>query len=285
MSEESKYGLGNGITITTGFDVATQLPLDARTVVQTLDDLANIPNDYRYEGLLVFVIDGEDGNKLYQWKKNLDENGNLSDNYSWGPIESEISSKEVLDLLEIDFDNTQSFLMQKNKKDFFPIVHETTVLVDSEGKTMVDKYQPKYDESLETEDKTITGSVNEINTKLEDTIADFKAEIEKTLQDLKDNIAKTQAEAEETIKKLQDDIKAKIEAFEKELDDKIALMDKEFADTMAEIDRQIASLKASIEEQIEQMLKDLDNSILSDDDVNNFMEQINANLAALDEIE
>ncbi len=322
MSEqnESRFGIGNGITITTSFDVASKLPLDSRSVVQTLDDLANIPADYRYEGLLVFVIDGaEDGNKLYQWKRNLDEDGNLSEEYSWGPIEAEVSAKDVLDLELIDFANTPSLVMQKNKKDFFPVVHEKFLYVDVmtkdeetgeelvEVKILGDKYQTIYDDKLATEDKTIAGSVNELNTKMEDTIAAFREEIETTLQKLKDDVAQMQADVKETTDKLKADVIADMAAFkqetedtfaalEKELNDMIAQMqaemaakmaaiDEEFANMKAEINRQMAELKASITDQVDQMLQDIDNVILSDDQVNNFMEQILANLAELDTIE
>jgi hypothetical protein len=328
---ESRFGIGNGITITTSFDVASKLPLDSRTVVQTLDDLANIPDDYRYEGLLVFVIDGEEnGNKLYQWKRNLDEDGNLSEEYSWGPIEAEVSAKDVLDLAVIDFANTPSLIMQKNKKDFFPIVHEKFLYVDVvtkdeetgeesiEVKILGDKYQTIYDEKLATTDKTIAGSVNEINTKMEDTIAAFREEITTTLQKLKDDVAQMQIETKETMDKLKADIiadmasfkketeetfaamqkeledmiaatesemQAMIEQMQKDMADKMAYMDAEFERMMAEINRQIAELRAAITDQVDQMLQDVDNVILSDEQVNDFMEQIRANLAELETIE
>ena len=309
MSEqnESRFGIGNGITITTSFDVASKLPLDARTVVQTLEDLANIPEDYRYEGLLVFVIDGEDGNKLYQWKRNLDEDGNLSEAYSWGPIEAEVSAKDVLDLAVIDFANTPSLIMQKNKKDFFPIVHEKFLYVDIvtkneetgeesiDVKVLGDKYQTIYDEKLATTDKTIAGSVNEINTKMDDTIAAFREEIESILQKLKDDVEQMQVdiiadmnsfkeETEKTFATMQKELEDMIAQMKKDMADKMAYMDAEFERMMAEINRQIAELRAAIADQVDQMLQDIDNVILSDDEVNNFMEQILANLAELDNI-
>jgi uncharacterized protein YoxC len=327
---ESRFGIGNGIVITTGFDVSAQLPLDSRTVVQTTADLANIPEDYRYEGLLVFVIDGEeDGNKLYQWKRNLDADGNLSTEYSWGPIEAEVSAKELFDLLEIDFENTPSLMMQKNKKDFFPIVHDSAVLahvssineetgeVTIELTTMDNKYQTIVDEDLETTDKTIVGSVNEINTKMEDSIDEFRKEISSTLQKLKDDVAQMQKETEEIMDQLKADIIADMAALKKETEetfaamqedlektiqdtiaqmnamiaqmqkdmaDKMAFMDSEFERMMAEINDEIAALRESITSQVDQMLQDVDNVILSDDQVNDFMRQIRENLDALADI-
>lgn len=110
MSEQSKFVFGKGITITTGFDVSTQLPLDSRTVVGSMDDLANISKSVIYEGLLVFVIEED---KLYQWKRSLLEDGTLSKEYGWGPIEAEVSTKEIRNKQEIDFNNTPPLMMQK----------------------------------------------------------------------------------------------------------------------------------------------------------------------------
>lgn len=331
MSEqnESRFGFGNGIVVTTGFDVSTKLPLDSRTVVQTIDDLANIPEEYRYEGLLVFVIDGEeDGNKLYQWKKNLDADGNLSEGYSWGPIEAEVSAKDFLDELDIDFENTPILMMQKNKKDFFPVVHDSTVLahipvidettgeVSLELSTMDNKYQTIIDEDLETDDKTIVGSVNEINTKMEDAIDEFRIEIADTLQKLKNDVADMQQEVKDTMDKLKADVVADMAALQKELTDMIAAkqqeledliaakqkeiediiaamerytsekmtqMDAEFERLMKDINDRIAALEATITNQVNQMLQDVDNVILSDLQVDDFMRQIQQNLADLED--
>ena len=111
--QKSKFGIGNGIAITTGFDVATQLPLDSRSVVQTQADLENISDNVKYEGLLVFVVDQ---NKLYQWKQELFEDGTYAEEYSWGPIESEISAKNLEDINEIDFNNIKSLYLEIKSK-------------------------------------------------------------------------------------------------------------------------------------------------------------------------
>ena len=139
MSENSKYKFGNGISITTGFDVATQLPLDSRTVVQTQADLENISDSIKYEGLLVFVVDQ---NKLYQWKQELLEDGTYTPDYRWEPIESEISAKKIEDVSELDLDNIKSLQMQKNKVDFFPITHEKFIYNEN-GETLFDELKEK----------------------------------------------------------------------------------------------------------------------------------------------
>lgn len=296
---EPNFGIGNGITITTGFDVSTQLPLDSRTVVNNLDELANIPSTVVYLGLLVFVIDE---NKLYQWKWIIPEEETEAPYIGWGPIESEVSTKEILDLSEIDPENTPVLMMQKNKKNFFPIVHEKSIYIeDSESEdpnnsvSLEDKYQTRYDEAFETENKTVTGSVNELNTKMEDTLQEFRTEIAVTLQNLKDDVAKMKQDVQDTMDQLEADIIADMNALQKELEDmiaekqremeaKMAEMDKTFEELMAEINRKIAALEATVQEKVDEMLQDVDNVILTDDQVNNFMEQINANLAELDTI-
>ena len=65
------------------------------------------------------------------------------------------------------------------------------------------------------------------------------------------------------------------------MEDKMAFMDSEFERLMNEINAKIAALEQSVEDRVDQMLRDVDNSILSDLQVNDFMEQINANKALL----
>lgn len=302
---DNKFVTGKGITVTTNFDISTALPIDSRTVVYTVDDLREMSPDIVYEGLLVFVKDGEDGNKLYQWKKNLNEDGVLSEDYSWGPIEAEVSTRDIIEIMEqIDFENMKTLMMQRNKKDFFPMGHENFIFVDKEGKTLSDKYQTIYDETLPADsDKTIVGSINKLDTKMEETLAEFREEIATTLQKLKDDVAQMQQDVQATMDQLEADIIAEMDALqkdledmiaakqkemediiaamEKEMEDKIAFMDSEFERLMNEINAKIATLEKSVEDRVDQMLRDVDNSILSDLQVNNFMEQINANKALL----
>lgn len=307
--DESRYeeyginniGMGNGITITTGFDVSAQLPLDTRTVVKTIADLHAIPMDVIYMGLLVYVIED---NKLYQWKDVLQEDKTYK--IGWGPIEAEVSAVE-LDCFkeenieegllkitdEIDFENTPVLMMQKNKDNFFPIVHEDYIYVDKEGETLANKYQTIVDESLATTDKTIAGSVNELNTKMDDTIAEFREEMDNTLAELRQNVkdmqdqtakdmAQLKADTEATMAQLKADTEADFAAMKQEMQDNLDEMNRVFDETMAEINAEMDALEAQIESRVDQMLKDVDNSILSDFAVNDFMEQINANLAELD---
>lgn len=58
-----KY-FGKGIPVAAGFDLGSQAPLDARTVVTAYSDLATIPDIQKYKGLEVYV-EAED--KKYRW--------------------------------------------------------------------------------------------------------------------------------------------------------------------------------------------------------------------------
>ena len=305
----NNIGRGAGITITTGFDVSAQMPLDARTVVETLADLYAMPQDVIYMGLLVYVIED---NKLYQWKEVLQDDKTYE--IGWGPIEAEVSAveldyfkydNELLEITdEIDFENTPVLMMQKNKDNFFPIVHEDYIYVDKEGETLANKYQTIVDERLATTDKTIAGSVNELNTKMDDTIADFREEIDDTLAELRQNVknmqdqtaadmaqlkadteatmAQLKTDTEATMAQLKADTEADFAAMKQEMQDNLDEMNRVLDETMAEINAEMDALEVQIESRVDQMLKDVDNSILSDLAVNNFMEQINANLRALD---
>ena len=287
MSENSKYKFGNGISITTGFDVATQLPLDSRTVVQTQEDLENISDNIKYEGLLVFVV-GQ--NKLYQWKQELLEDGTYTPDYRWGPIESEISAKKIEDVGELDLDNIKSLQMQKNKVNFFPITHEKFIY-NEKGESLFEElkeYQKKDlsadegGEKLETEMQTIVGAINELNSKMEDTIEDFEKKINQTIEDLNANVDKMQKETSEDMAEMKDNLQTEINKVLADLDAKSKEMDEEFAELLDKVDKQVTDLQESIQDDIDQMLRDVDNSILSDSQVINLMNQINANITAIE---
>lgn len=288
MSENSKYKFGNGISITTGFDVSTQLPLDSRSVVQTQADLESISDSIKYEGLLVFVVDQ---NKLYQWKQELLEDGTYTPDYRWGPIESEISAKKIENVEEeLDLDNIKSLQMQKNKVNFFPITHEKFIY-NEKGETLFEElkeYQKKDlaaeegGEKLETEMQTIVGAINELNSKMDETIEDFEIRINQTIEDLNQSVADMQAQTAEDMAEMKANLQAEIDKVLADLDAKSKEMDQEFTDLLAEVNRQVTELQDKIQGDIDQMLQDVDNSILSDLQVTNLMDQINANIAAID---
>ena len=287
MSENSKYKFGNGISITTGFDVATQLPLDSRTVVQTQADLESISDDIKYEGLLVFVVDQ---NKLYQWKQELLEDGTYTPDYRWGPIESEISAKKIEDISELDLDNIKSLQMQKNKVNFFPITHEKFIY-NEKGETLFEElkeYQKKDlsaeegGEKLETEMQTIVGAINELNSKMDDTIEDFEKKINQTIEELNASVDKMQKETSADMEAMKSNLQTEINKVLEDLDTKSKEMDEEFAELLRKVDKQVSDLQENIQDDINQMLQDVDNSILSDGQVIDLMNQINANITAIE---
>jgi flagellar hook-basal body complex protein FliE len=287
LSENSKYKFGNGISITTGFDVSTQLPLDSRTVVQTQADLENISDSIKYEGLLVFVVDQ---NKLYQWKQELLEDGTYTPDYRWGPIESEISAKKIEDISELDLDNIKSLQMQKNKVNFFPITHEKFIY-NEKGETLFEElkeYQKKDlsaeegGEKLETEMQTIVGAINELNSKMDDTIEDFEKKINQTIEELNANVDKMQKETSADMEAMKSNLQTEINKVLADLDAKSKEMDEEFAELLRKVDKQVSDLQENIQDDINQMLQDVDNSILSDGQVIDLMNQINANITAIE---
>lgn len=259
----TEFGIGKGITITTGFDVATQKPLDSRTVVKDLDELSNMPAGMIYLGLTVFVISE---NKLYQRKYEVDEDGiyifdeNGNHVEVWGPIESEISSKDIESLDEIDFNDTPIYMLQKNKKDFFPMVHEDSVFVEKDGQVMKDKYQTIVDQSLKTLNKTIPGAINEVNDYLDEKLAVFNDQLDEKLAEID---AQVDA-ANKAIETAQADLQESIENAEEELETKMT------------------EIQTEINDRVDQMLRDVDNVILTDLECDYLMEQINMNLALLD---
>ena len=249
----SEFGVGKGISITTGFDVASNKPLDARTVVRDMDELANMPSGMIHLGLTVFVISE---NKLYQWKFKTDENGeailNEEGKYieEWGAIESEVATKEIINIIdEIDFEDTPTLMLQKNKSNFFPYTHENSIFVDDEGKLLPEKYQTIVEPTLKTMSKTIPEAINEVNDYLDEKLAIFNEQLENKLAEIDKQVER----AEQSITEAEQDLQDKLGQVEEDIDDRI-----------------------------DQMLQDVDNAILTDGQCTSLMDQIRANLALLE---
>ena len=249
----SEFGVGKGISITTGFDVASNKPLDARTVVRNMDELANMPSGMIHLGLTVFVISE---NKLYQWKFKTDENGeailNEEGKYveEWGAIESEVATKEIISIIdEIDFENTPSLMLQKNKSNFFPYTHENSIFVDDEGKLLPEKYQTIIEPTLKTMSKTIPEAINEVNDYLDEKLAIFNDQLKDKLAEIDKQVER----AEESINEAEQKLQIKLEQVEEDINDRV-----------------------------DEMLQNIDNVILTDIQCTSLMEQILANLASLE---
>lgn len=249
----SEFGVGKGISITTGFDVASNKPLDARTVVRDMDELANMPSGMIHLGLTVFVISE---NKLYQWKFKTDENGeailNEEGKYieEWGAIESEVATKEIINIIdEIDFEDTPTLMLQKNKSNFFPYTHENSIFVDNEGKLLSEKYQTIVEPTLKTVSKTIPEAINEVNDYLNEKLAIFNEQLKDKLVEIDKQVER----AEQSITEAEQELQDKLGQVEEDVDDRI-----------------------------DQMLQNVDNVILTDGQCTSLMDQIRANLALLE---
>ena len=297
--EYKEYGLDNihvrnenfgderkGITITANFDVAAQKPLDSRTVVRTRQELEYMDKDLIYMGLLVYVIED---NKLYQWKRVLQED--KSEKIEWGPIEAEVSAVEFNDKFKeeeiTDYSIIPPLMMQKNKDNFYPVTYEDYVFCKN-GQTLLEAYQKKdlsadeNGEKLETEMQTIVGAINELNSKMDETIEEFTERINKTISDLNQSVKDMQDKTNADMAKMKADLQKEIDTMLAELNRKSEEMDQTFKDKIQEINDEIAELQQKIQDDIDKMLQDVDNSILSDDQVNNLLERINNNIAAID---
>lgn len=289
MSGSNNY-IGKGISVTTGFDVKSQIPLDLRTVVETLDDLNALSKDIIYLGLLVYVAAE---NKLYQYKYTGEETEDGEKIIGWGPIEAEVSARELIseDILdEVNFEETPPLMMQKNKKDFFPIVHEDYIYVGNEGEKLSDKYQSLVDESLKeiTESGSVVDAIKTLDTQMDEKISEFEAQFDKIIENI-ENSANEQVAAEiEKLTKLINDKTAEIDNKTKEINDKITEINNLIAQTQKDINDlkqqaqdTVNGLKDDIQEQVDEMKGDLIYSMLSELDVTGFMEQINANKVSL----
>ena len=153
---------------------------------------------------------------------------------------------------QIDFEDMNTLMMQRNKKDFFPMGHENFIFVDKEGKTLFDKYQTREDDTLKTTSSNIPEAINEIHDFLDTQIAEFNERVDQVLEELDNKVAAAEG---------------KIDAAEEAISDRLD------------------SVETEINNRVDQMLKDTDNTVLSDIEVNDLWIQIESNLAALDGIE
>ena len=264
----SNFNIGKGITITTGFDLGSNQPLDARTVVDNLNKLKELPDSIIYPGLMVFVIDQ---NKLYQYKEIIEED---KDPYmGWGPIEAEVSAKEIISIEdEIDFKNTEVLIMQNNKKNFFPMTHESCIFVGEDGQTLEEKYQTKAmaAEDLDTDAKTITGAINEINSKLDDEIKQFKENVQETIEEL-------DTEVSDMITSTQEEIRV----FKENTAKDFAQIQTDILAQKNALEETIAGMEQDINNRISAALANMENTILTNEQVTAIMNRINTNKSSL----
>lgn len=263
----SNFNIGKGITITTGFDLGSNQPLDARTVVDNLNKLEELPDSIIYPGLMVFVIDQ---NKLYQYKEIIEED---KDPYmGWGPIEAEVSAKEIISIEdEIDFKNTEVLIMQNNKKNFFPMTHERCIFVGEDGQTLEDKYQLKtMEEDLDTDAKTITGAINEINSKLDNEIEQFEKDVQETIEELDTEVSNMITSTQEEIRVFKENTAKDFTQIQTDI----------LAQKNA-LEETIAGMEQEVNDRIDAALANMENTILTNEQVTAIMNRIETNKSSL----
>ena len=249
--------VGKGITITTNFDVAAKIPLDSRTIVDNESDLSALAN--AYEGLLVYV---KNKKKLYQCKA-------LTPEIEWGPVDAEVSAR-TLALSSVNV-NSPSLMMQKNGADFFPIVHDKYV-VDNNKKDLATR--------LAAINTTITNLQNTVN----DVKNSIKQEIQGDLDDLLEQIDEAKATIDKEVANLNKTINTSITNMQNTIDSKMAQIDKTFEEKLKEIESTVSSLETDIENRISSIMNNVDKIILTQNQLDDFMKQINANLTALNSL-
>jgi len=69
----AEINFGKGIKLAGGFDVAAQLPLDNRTVLQSFSDLSTVPVNRLYAGLTIYCINEGNLYVLHKLGKDVEE--------------------------------------------------------------------------------------------------------------------------------------------------------------------------------------------------------------------
>ena len=250
---------GNGITITSSFDMTAQKPLDSRMKVDTYSDLAKIPNSY--VGLTVFVT--SEG-KLYI-KRSASE---------WKIVDGEVTTASMTSaqVKNLDFGNTSAYMLRKEEQNFFPIINESHIY-DSSKKTPISS-------SLQTTNKTIAGAINEVNSKLATEIDNFKNISQEELEKLTGIVNGAQGELDAKIAEINGQmttLQQQITEAERELSTTI---EKVKEDAKEQIDEEVAAIKKDVQNEIKTITNNISNVILTTEKINDFMEQINTNLTA-----
>jgi Skp family chaperone for outer membrane proteins len=117
---------------------------------------------------------------------------------------------------------------------------------------------------------------------MDETIEQFEQRISQTIADLNASVEQMQKETAEDMAEMKANLQAEINKVLADLDAKSKEMDQEFADLLEKVNKQVTELQDKIQDDIDQMLQDVDNSILSDAQVKDLMDQINANINAID---
>lgn len=182
-----------GILVNTGFDVGSSNPIDSRTVKNTTNERdALVADGLVYENLKVYC---KDTKKEYRWTgtdwETVVSSGDLTDYQKKTDNTLTTTDKtivgainEVKDSIITNYENLtnkpsiEGVELDGNKSlsDLGITIYDDTE-VKSDIASLKEYKQNKTDNTLDTTDKTITGSINEVNGNLLDTVgfsADYK---------------------------------------------------------------------------------------------------------------
>ena len=157
---------GKGIPLASGFDLGAKIPLDARTVVNTIEERdAHVTNNRVYVGMRVFV---SNENKEYLW------NGT-----DWELVPNKTYVDDAVANVKIDEEQLANYATKDeiptktsqltNDSNFTTESYVTDAINNAsvgggEGASIdLSVYQTKVDANLVTTDKTIVGAINELD--------------------------------------------------------------------------------------------------------------------------
>ena len=157
---------GKGIPLASGFDLGAKIPLDARTVVNTIEERdAHVTNNRVYVGMRVFV---SNENKEYLW------NGT-----DWELVPNKTYVDDAVANVKIDEEQLANYATKDeiptktsqltNDSNFTTESYVTDAINNAQlgggdGSSIdLSVYQTKVDANLVTTDKTIVGAINELD--------------------------------------------------------------------------------------------------------------------------
>ena len=268
--------VGRGIPISVGFDLGADMPLDARSTVNTKDDLnILVEENIACYGLTVFVLEDE---TYYQYLGNgiWEEIGRL------GKVQS---------LIKITADEIK--LKVEDLKDQ---LDSNITVTDGKIELSVKELKDELEASIKATENGITSSVtdsiNGLNTKIDQTVAQIRAEVKTADEQLASSIEQTATQIRTEIKNADDGLNSKITQtandIRSEVSDAVNGVDSKITQAASEIRSEIKTVDDKLANSITQTADSIRTEIRNaDTDLNSKIEQtandIRSEVNALDE--
>ena len=151
------------------------------------------------------------------------------------------------------------------------MTHESCIFVGEDGQTLEDKYQlKKTEEDLDTEAKTITGAINEINSKLDKEIEQFEKDVQETIEEL-------DTEVSDMITSTQEEIRV----FKENTAKDFAQIQTDILAQKNVLEETIAGMEQEVNDRIDAALANMENTILTNEQVTAIMNRIQTNKSSL----